>query len=119
MHPAVSQPNHNQQINITANPGSEGGGLVPYQPGPHNSHHPPPVYYPQSPAHMADGGMAAPSPPPPGPAAATASTAAMTGKPQTGHQAQIVTEDPVLDASGAVIGGKFTLISTKYFYAMH
>ena len=119
MHP-VSVDTRAAQINITTNPGSEGGaGLVPYQPGPHNSHHPPPVYYPQTPAHMADqpaAGMATAAVAPPPPPTASAATA---GKPKS-HQAQIVTEDPILDASGAVIGGNLTLISsTKYFCAMH
>ena len=44
---------------------------------------------------------------------ASSSSAKATASPSAGnHVAQIVTEEPVLDASGAVIGGK----TLDYFY---
>ena len=53
---SLTSDRENNRINITNNPTSDGGiegggGLIPYQPGPSNSHHPPPVYYPQNPVH--------------------------------------------------------------------
>ena len=116
--PPVSPVDPRAQINITTNPGEAGGqgggGLLPYQPSAHNSHHPPPVYYPQTPVHapMVVDTMAAPSPQPPS-AGPPTQQQQPASKPKS-HQPCLVTEDPILDASGAVIGGRTD--STKLYF---